>query len=157
MLYKSYCHVIFHNNCISLQGELACVVISEESLWTLGIYIIHLTAALCVNYPLTAFIEDRKMIRIVLVKSSREAKNCWRSLLVGAYDCNPLMFDQMEKKMALERYQREVRPCASLVFNIIVFVLRIQDLISAGLKLLVTTIKVDQICPNYLHCPNYLL
>ena len=50
------------------------------------------------------------MIRVVLVKSSREAKNCWRSLLVGAYDCDPLMFDQMEKKMTLERFQREVCP-----------------------------------------------
>ena len=91
------------------------------------------------------------MIRVVLVKSSREAKNCWRSLLVGAYDCDPLMFDQMEKKMTLERFQREVRPlCASLVFNIIFsIILRIRDSISVGLKLLVTITKVDQICPNY--------
>ncbi len=49
------------------------------------------------------------MIRISLIKSNREAKNCWQSLLTGGeYMCNPSVFDEMEKKMTLERFQREV-------------------------------------------------
>ena len=52
--------------------------------------------------------EDRKLIRIVLVKSDRHAGNCWRSLLEGQYECDPWVFDQMEKKLTLERFQREV-------------------------------------------------
>ena len=54
-------------------------------------------------------IEDNKMIRIMLVKSGREASNCWSSLLEGKYTCDPMTFDQMEKKLTLERFQREVR------------------------------------------------
>ena len=53
-------------------------------------------------------VEDKKMVRIVLVKSNREAKNCWKSLLTDEYACDPSVFDQMEKKMTLERFQREV-------------------------------------------------
>lgn len=52
--------------------------------------------------------EDRKLIRIVLLKSGREASNCWPSLLEGMYQCNPLVFNEMEKKLTLERFQREV-------------------------------------------------
>ena len=49
------------------------------------------------------------MIRMILVKSGREASNCWSSLLEGKYICDPMTFDQMEKKLTLERFQREVR------------------------------------------------
>lgn len=49
------------------------------------------------------------MIRIMLVKSGREASNCWSSLLEGKYACDPMTFDQMEKKLTLERFQQEVR------------------------------------------------
>ena len=48
------------------------------------------------------------MIRLVLVKSGRDASNCWQSLLVGQYECDPLVFNEMEKKLTLERFQREV-------------------------------------------------
>ena len=48
------------------------------------------------------------MIRIVLVKSDKEASSCWKSLLEGQYHCDPYILDQMEKKLTLERFQREV-------------------------------------------------
>lgn len=48
------------------------------------------------------------MLRIVLVKSGREASNCWSSLLEGEYATDPLLFNEMEKKLTLERFQREV-------------------------------------------------
>ena len=54
-------------------------------------------------------IEDNEMIRIILVKSGREASNCWSSLLEDKYTCDPMTFDKMEKKLTLERFQREVR------------------------------------------------
>ena len=48
-------------------------------------------------------------MRIALWKSSRVAGNCWKSLLKGQYEAEVKTFDDMEKKMTLERYQREVR------------------------------------------------
>ena len=53
--------------------------------------------------------EDNKLLRIVLVKSDRDASSCWRSLLEGEYMCDPYVLDQMEKKLTLERFQREVQ------------------------------------------------
>jgi len=45
---------------------------------------------------------------VVLVKSDRSAGNCWQALLEGGqYKCNPWVFDQMERKLTLERFQRE--------------------------------------------------
>ena len=53
--------------------------------------------------------EDNKLLRVVLAKSDRSASNCWKSLLEGGqYKCNPWVLDQMEKKLTLERFQREV-------------------------------------------------
>ena len=53
--------------------------------------------------------EDNKLLRVVLVKSDRSASNCWKSLLEGGqYKCNPWVLDQMEKKLTLERFQKEV-------------------------------------------------
>ena len=49
------------------------------------------------------------------MKSDRDAANCWRSLLEGQYECDPMVMDQMEKKMTLERFQREVS-CVVLVW-----------------------------------------
>ncbi|XP_003388155.1 PREDICTED: nudC domain-containing protein 2-like [Amphimedon queenslandica] len=68
------------------EGKLAGNIVADESVWTL---------------------EDRKLIRLVLVKSGREASNCWQSLLIGQYECDPLVFNEMEKKLTLERFQRE--------------------------------------------------
>ena len=52
--------------------------------------------------------EDKKLLRIVLVKSHRDAANCWKSLLKGQYAADPYVFDQMERKLTLERFQNEV-------------------------------------------------
>ena len=54
------------------------------------------------------FLEDQEMLRIVLVKSGREASNCWPSLLEDQYPTDPFVFNEMEKKLTLERFQREV-------------------------------------------------
>lgn len=42
------------------------------------------------------------------MKTSREAGNCWTSLLEGEYCADPLVQEQMQKKLTLERFQREV-------------------------------------------------
>lgn len=52
--------------------------------------------------------EDKKLIRIVLMKTNREAGNCWQSLLEGEYAADPWVQDQMQRKLTLERFQREV-------------------------------------------------
>ena len=49
-------------------------------------------------------------MRIVLSKSHPTADNCWKSLLKDQYETNPVTFDEMEKKLTLERFQKEVRP-----------------------------------------------
>ncbi|XP_075458032.1 nudC domain-containing protein 2 isoform X2 [Ascaphus truei] len=70
-----------------LKGKLFDSTITDEGTWTL---------------------EDRKLIRIILMKSNRNAANCWASLLEGEYSADPLVQDQMQKKLTLERFQREV-------------------------------------------------
>lgn len=73
-----------HN--VDIKGELCNRVITDECLWSL---------------------EDRKLVRLVLVKSNKQADNCWRSLLKGQYEADPSTFDQMEKKLTLQRFQYE--------------------------------------------------
>ena len=46
-------------------------------------------------------------MRIVLVKSDRDASNCWDSLLAGQYGCDPFVKDKMEKYLTKERFERE--------------------------------------------------
>jgi hypothetical protein len=53
--------------------------------------------------------EDQKLVQITLVKSSREAKNCWKSLLKDQFEMDAWTLMQTEKKMALEKFQRQVR------------------------------------------------
>ncbi|CAN0276627.1 unnamed protein product [Lampetra planeri] len=69
-----------------IQGKLWGSVISDESTWTL---------------------EDRRVLRVVLVKSHREAGSCWPSLLEGAFPADPITLDNMQKKLTLERFQNE--------------------------------------------------
>ncbi|KAG8579117.1 hypothetical protein GDO81_010723 [Engystomops pustulosus] len=71
---------------IEVQGRLYDSTISDESTWTL---------------------EDKKLIRIVLTKTNRDAGNCWSSLLEGEYSADPWVQDEMQKKLTLERFQRE--------------------------------------------------
>lgn len=42
------------------------------------------------------------------MKTNREAGNCWSSLLEGEYCANAWVQDQMQRKLTLERFQREV-------------------------------------------------
>ena len=49
------------------------------------------------------------MLQVVLVKSAREASNAWPSLLEGQFEANAHELDEMQKKLTLERFQREVR------------------------------------------------
>ncbi|XP_073676572.1 nudC domain-containing protein 2 [Garra rufa] len=68
------------------KGKLFGPTVSDEATWTL---------------------EDKKMILIVLMKSNREAGNCWQSLLEGEFAADAWVQDQMQRKLTLERFQRE--------------------------------------------------
>nr|XP_058948737.1 nudC domain-containing protein 2-like isoform X2 [Pocillopora verrucosa] len=68
------------------KGELYGTVLADESTWTL---------------------EDNELVRIILVKSSRDAASGWKSLLVSEYSADPWTFNEMEKKLTLERFQKE--------------------------------------------------
>ena len=56
-------------------------------------------------------------MRIILVKSGRDAANCWHSLLSNEYSADPWTFNEMEKKLTLERFQKEVisKSCKKVV------------------------------------------
>ncbi|XP_061472761.1 nudC domain-containing protein 2 isoform X2 [Rhineura floridana] len=69
-----------------LKGKLFDSTIADEATWTL---------------------EDQKLIRIVLTKTNRDAGNCWSSLLENEYVADPWVQDQMQRKLTLERFQRE--------------------------------------------------
>ncbi|KAJ6668024.1 hypothetical protein lerEdw1_016345 [Lerista edwardsae] len=69
-----------------LKGKLFDTTIADEATWTL---------------------EDKKLIRIVLTKTNRDAGNCWSSLLENEYSADPWVQDQMQRKLTLERFQRE--------------------------------------------------
>lgn len=70
-----------------------------------SVIIITLLHCLCLNLHYT---EDKCLIRIVLMKTNREAGNCWTSLLEGQYCADAWVQDQMQRKLTLERFQREV-------------------------------------------------
>ena len=44
------------------------------------------------------------------MKSSRDAASGWKSLLANEYSADPWTFNEMEKKLTLERFQKEVTP-----------------------------------------------
>ena len=48
------------------------------------------------------------MIHIVFTKMRRDAANCWTSLLESDYAADPWVQDQMQRKLTLERFQKEV-------------------------------------------------
>jgi len=68
------------------EGELFEPVHADEAIWTL---------------------EDKKLIRICLSKSHTTAAHCWPSLLIGQFAADPLSFDEMQKKLTLQRFQFE--------------------------------------------------
>ncbi|XP_065842961.1 nudC domain-containing protein 2-like [Oscarella lobularis] len=69
-----------------LKGELFRTVIADDSVWT---------------------IEDQRLVRLTLVKSSRHVKTCWEALLKDQYALDAITLQNMQKKMALEKYQRQ--------------------------------------------------
>eukprot|EP00112_Aurelia_sp_Birch-Aquarium-sp1_P015299 Seg338.3 transcript_id=Seg338.3/GoldUCD/mRNA.D3Y31 product="NudC domain-containing protein 2" protein_id=Seg338.3/GoldUCD/D3Y31 len=69
-----------------LEGNLYGTVVADECLWTL---------------------EDRKELRVTLVKVNRDASNCWKALLDNQYPVDPWTLNEMEKKLVLERFQNE--------------------------------------------------
>ncbi|XP_072803372.1 nudC domain-containing protein 2 isoform X2 [Vicugna pacos] len=71
---------------VPIEGKLFDSTIADEGTWTL---------------------EDRKMVRIVLTKTKRDAANCWTSLLESEYAADPWVQDQMQRKLTLERFQKE--------------------------------------------------
>ena len=78
--------VIVRNSKI-LEGNLYDVIVPDDSVWTL---------------------EDKKLLRILLQKRERHAGNCWKSLMAdNTYAVDPMTFQEMEKKLTLERFQRE--------------------------------------------------
>lgn len=71
---------------VLFQGDFCQPVLADESTWT---------------------VEDRKLLRILLVKSGGGQVEFWPSLLVGQYAPDPLTLLRMRKKLDLERYQVE--------------------------------------------------
>lgn len=61
--------------------------------------------------------EDNELVRIILVKSGRDAANCWHSLLTNEYSADPWTFNEMEKKLTLERFQKEVHLAECIVMT----------------------------------------
>ncbi|ESO93904.1 hypothetical protein LOTGIDRAFT_153375 [Lottia gigantea] len=68
------------------QGEFPEPIHGDDGLWTL---------------------EDGKIIRICLSKTFTTPDHCWKSLLVGQYEANPLIHDEMQKKLTLESFQNK--------------------------------------------------
>ncbi|RUS74235.1 hypothetical protein EGW08_018003 [Elysia chlorotica] len=68
------------------EGELFENVHADEAVWTL---------------------EDKRYVRICLSKSHSTAAHCWPSLLVGQFKVDPVTFDEMQKKLTLQRFQFE--------------------------------------------------
>ena len=82
MLY-TFCKIL-----ICLQGKPYDTVVEDESTWT---------------------IEDKRLIRIQLVKAHHKTKDlCWVSLLENQYYTDPVTLNEMRKKLDLENFQKEV-------------------------------------------------
>ncbi|XP_067663555.1 nudC domain-containing protein 2-like [Haliotis asinina] len=77
--------VVVKENTI-LDGSLFETVKADDSLWTL---------------------EDRKLMRICLLKCHATAAHCWKSLIRGQDEVDPMTLSEMEKKLTLQRFQME--------------------------------------------------
>lgn len=69
-----------------IKGNLCHRINTDESTWT---------------------IEDRKLLRIYLVKCVHKDDDYWESLLEGQYQPDPQTLLKMRKKLDLERYQKK--------------------------------------------------
>ncbi|KAK7482608.1 hypothetical protein BaRGS_00026209 [Batillaria attramentaria] len=52
-------------------------------------------------------VEDKRFLRICLSKSLTTADHCWKSLLLNQYETDALTYDEMQKKLTLQRFQLE--------------------------------------------------
>jgi hypothetical protein len=69
------------------KGKPYDTVVKDESTWT---------------------IEDKKLIRIQLIKAHHKTKDlCWVSLLENQYYTDPVTLNEMRKKLDLENFQKE--------------------------------------------------
>ncbi|XP_064608935.1 uncharacterized protein LOC135473068 isoform X2 [Liolophura sinensis] len=71
---------------IIVEGEFPEPVHSDDVIWTL---------------------EDRKAISICIPKSLATADHCWKSLLVDQYAADPFVYNEMQKKLTLQKFQLE--------------------------------------------------
>lgn len=72
---------------LMFEGIPFSTIDEEESIWT---------------------IEDRKLLRFQLIKANRKTKDeCWLSLLRGQFQPDPLVLNEMRKKLDLEIFQLE--------------------------------------------------
>ena len=54
------------------------------------------------------------MLRLCMSKSLATADHCWKSLLTDRYPADPFTYDEMQKKLTLQRFQMEVCVCVCL-------------------------------------------
>jgi len=70
-----------------IQGKLFAGIVGDDSFWTL---------------------EDKKLLRIVLHKREMDDQNVWKSLLDNnEYPVNAEEWENVEKKLSLERFQKD--------------------------------------------------
>ena len=56
------------------------------------------------------------------MKTDKTSANIWKSLLVGQFTPDLVLFDQMEQKVTLERFQMEVRGLALYLYMVYIIV-----------------------------------
>ncbi|EDV19798.1 NudC domain-containing protein 2 [Trichoplax sp. H2] len=71
---------------VYIEGKWFSNVVSEDCVWT---------------------VEDRKLLRIICQKSVRDPGKGWKSLTKDKYQADVWTMTEMEKKLTLERFQRE--------------------------------------------------
>ena len=113
------------------------------------------------------FVEDKKLIRIVLPKADTGGHPCWKSLLIGQFEADAWTLEQMQKKITLERFQIEVSKttCCNTCLRVLMCILlrdrpsitvstsycfRIQEWILQKLKLQETITTVAQDYTDFL-------
>ena len=58
--------------------------------------------------------EDKRVLRLCMSKSLATADHCWKSLLTDRYPADPFTYDEMQKKLTLQRFQMEVCVCVCM-------------------------------------------
>ncbi|XP_050416535.1 nudC domain-containing protein 2 [Patella vulgata] len=74
-----------HGNTI-INGDLTEPIHTDDAVWTL---------------------EDGKLLRICLSKTYTTPDHCWKSLLIDQYQADSFIYDEMQKKLTLESFQKK--------------------------------------------------